>query len=118
MLATLQAKLIAAAACLALVAGVGLAGYAMYAHMKAQAANIETLTADVAREKENTAAAVQAASAVSAALDARANAQAVAQARTQSTTRALAVAVAASPEVASQVVPESYWQAIYGIPTQ
>lgn len=118
MLATLQARLIAAAVCAALGLLACLAGYAAYVHMRTQAAEVAELTAQVSQEQAATAAALQAASAVSAALDARANSQAVAQARTQSTTKALAVAVAADPSVASQVVPESYWQAIYGSPAQ
>jgi hypothetical protein len=117
MFATLEAKLIAAGVSVLLAGLLALGAYAGYQHIQAQNARIDTLSTQVKTEQANTAAALVAASAVSAALDARATAQNVAQTRSDNSTKALAQAVAADPAVASMVVPESYWQAIYGGPS-
>ncbi|MGA3972432.1 hypothetical protein ACI2VT_16620 [Ralstonia nicotianae] len=93
---------------------VGTAGYMIDAKMRDQARRIEQLEEKNAQERAATVAALSAASSVAAAFDAKQAAQAHATASTQTATKALAVAVASSPTVAAQVVPESYWQAIYG----
>ncbi|MGH1510546.1 hypothetical protein [Ralstonia solanacearum] len=99
---------------LGLVLAMGTAGYLIDAHMRNQARQIEELQVKVANEQAATTAALSAYNSVSAALDAKQAAQVHATVSTQGTTKALASAVAASPTVAAQVVPESYWQAIYG----
>lgn len=114
MFATLEAKLIMAGVSVVLALGLALGAYAAYQHIQAQNARIELLDGQVKTEQANTAAALTAASAVSAALDAQHAAQNAAQVRSNTSTKALAQAVAAEPAVASMVVPESYWQAIYG----
>lgn len=114
MFATLEAKLIAAGVVVALALCLAAAAYGGYQHIQAQNARIDSLSAQVKTEQANTAAALVAASAVSAALDARTTAQNVAQVRSDNSAKALAQAVAAEPAAASIVVPESYWQAIYG----
>lgn len=114
MLNTITEKVLSGLLGLLLVAGAGLAVYAGFEHNAAQKAQIEQLQADNAQEQANTAAAVQAASALGAALDAKATATAAATQSHAATASRLASAVAASPAVASEVVPESYWQAIYG----
>jgi hypothetical protein len=114
MFATLEAKLIAAAVGLLILAGIAVGVYAGYEHNLAQKSQIQTLQADNAREAANTAAALQEASGLRAALTAKQSAQAAAKTTQHAATTRLASAVAASPTVASTVVPESYWQAIYG----
>jgi hypothetical protein len=114
MFATLDAKLVAAGVSLLVAGLLALGGYAGYEHIQAQNARIDSLSAQVKTEQANTAAALVAERAVSAALDAHAAAQTTAQTRSDNSTKALAQAVAAEPAVASMVVPESYWQAIYG----
>ncbi|MGU2416033.1 hypothetical protein [Burkholderia cenocepacia] len=114
MFATLEAKALAVGVLAAVLVVASGALYAGYEHLQAQKAQIVQLQSQVKQEQANTAVALAAASAVSAALDAQAAAKGTAQARTTASTRALAQAVAASPAVASQVVPESYWQAVYG----
>ncbi|CAB3795428.1 hypothetical protein [Pararobbsia alpina] len=114
MFATLEAKLIAVALGLFLLAGAAVGAYAAYEHNLAQKSQIQTLQADNAREAANTAAALQEASGLQAALTAASGAQASAKVTHHAAVTRLASAVAASPAVASTVVPESYWQAIYG----
>jgi hypothetical protein len=118
MFATLEAKLIGVGLAVVLAAMLALGGLALYEHIQAQNARIDTLSEQVKTEQANTAAALTAASAVSAALDARTTAQNAAQVRSDNSTKALAQAVAADPSVASMVVPEAYWQAIYGSDTK
>lgn len=114
MFATLEAKLIAAGVIAAVVLCLAAVTYGGYQHIQAQNARIDSLSVQVKTEQANTAAALTAASAVSAALDAQHAAKDAAQTRSDNSTKALAQAVAAEPAVASMVVPESYWQAIYG----
>lgn len=114
MLATLEAKVLAAALGLVLL-GVGALGvYAAVEHDKAQRATIDTLTTENRQEKANTATALQAASAVVAALGAKAAAQQAAVKNLQDAQTRINAAAAASPSVASQVVPEAMWEAVYG----
>lgn len=107
-------KLLSVAVGLFMVAGIGFAVYAGIEHNAAQKAQIEQLQEDKAREAANTAAALQAVSALGSALDAKAAAQTAAAAHTTGAKTLVASAVAAAPAVASVVVPESYWQAVYG----
>jgi disulfide bond formation protein DsbB len=97
-----------------MVAGAALGIYAAAQHSKMQALQIEQLQKDVTQERAATTAALQAASALGAALDAKAAAQTTATQNHAALTTRLASAVAAAPAVASTVVPESYWLAIYG----
>jgi hypothetical protein len=113
---TLMEKLLSAALGVVILVGAALAVYAGFEHSAAQTAQITQLQADNEREAANAAAALQAASALSAALDAKTAAQAAAVKNHNATTDRLASAVAASPAAASVVVPESYWQAVYGSP--
>lgn len=114
MFSTLTEKVLAAVLCAAMFAGLLLTLYAGYEHMKVQWEQIIELKADVIQEKANTAAALQAASAVSAALDMKATVTATASKNHAASTNQLASAVAANPSVASAVVPETVWTAIYG----
>jgi hypothetical protein len=114
MFATLEAKILAGALALLVLVGAALALYAGYEHMQAQKAQITQLQADNAREKANTAAALVAASAVAAALDTKATVAATATKNHTASTAQLASAVAANKAVASTVVPEDVWTAIYG----
>jgi beta-phosphoglucomutase-like phosphatase (HAD superfamily) len=116
MLNTLEAKVLAALVCFLVLVGAGVGVYAEYEHSQAQDATISALQADNKQEKANTAAALGAAQSLAAALDAKAAAQAAASQTHTATVGRLAAAVAASPAVASTVVPESYWSAIYGSP--
>jgi hypothetical protein len=113
---TLLEKILSAALGVVILLGAVLAVYAGFEHNAAQKAEIASLQADKDREAANAAAALQAASALSAALDAKAAAQAAATKNQTATAERLASAVAASPAAASVVVPESYWQAVYGSP--
>lgn len=113
-MSTLVGKLISIAAGLFMVMGIGLAVYAGFEHNAVQKAQIVQLQKDKAQEAANTAAALQAVTALQTALDAKAVAQTTAATHTAASKTLLASAVAAAPAVASVVVPESYWQAIYG----
>ncbi|BCM12227.1 hypothetical protein MAFF241648_14170 [Ralstonia solanacearum] len=99
---------------LGLALAVWTAGYMIDAKLRDQARQIEQLEEKNTQERAATVAALSAASSATAALDAKQAAIARATASTQMATKALAAAVASSPTVAVQVVPESYWQAIYG----
>lgn len=113
MLATLTEKLLVAALGVAMLVGTVLALYAGYEHMQTQKLEIVQLQKDNAQEKANTAAALQAASAVSAALDVKTEAVAVATKNQAATTARLNAAAKANP-AASVVVPDAVWAAIYG----
>lgn len=116
MFVTLESKLIAAAVAVVAALLLGFAMFDLYGYVQTQRAQIEALKDKVALEQANTAAALSAEQALGAALDARAAATSAAQTHTAGATASLAAAVAAAPEVASTVVPESYWLAIYGSP--
>lgn len=114
MFETLEAKILGGLVAVLAVVGLAGAGYAVYEHIQAQGAEITQLEAQNKIEQAATAAAISAASATAAALDAKQAAQTTAATHTATTTTAVAAAVAASPDVAKTVVPESYWEAIYG----
>jgi hypothetical protein len=114
MFATLTEKILVAALGFAMLAGAATALYAGYEHMQAQKAQITQLQAENAQEKANTAAALVAASAVAAALDTKATVAATATKAYAASTAQLASAVTANKVVASTVVPEDVWTAIYG----
>lgn len=116
MLNTVTEKVLSGLLVLILLVGAALGVYAGFEHNAAQKAQIEQLQADNAQEKANTAAALQAEAALGAALNTKAAAQQTAVQNHTAVTTRLASAVAAAPAVASEVVPESYWQAIYGNP--
>jgi CBS domain containing-hemolysin-like protein len=114
MLNTLAEKVLSALLCLVLLLGTAVAVYAAFQHSAAQRAQIAQLQAQNDQERASTAAALQAASSLGAALDAKAAAvSSAAQAHAAANGR-VAAAVAAAPSVASTVVPEAYWQAVYG----
>lgn len=115
-LATLQAKLIAIALGALLLTGAGGAAYVGYLKYEAERTAVTVAQSALANEQAKAAAAQAQASALSAAMDAQKTAAATAKTNRVAAGQALASAVAAAPAAASAIVPESYWEAIYGKP--